>query len=132
MIRRPPISTRTDTLFPYTTLFRSVSYIGAGLVNIGYPESPDIVQNWKRVTGRFVIDWKPRLSFTDATLFYASYARGYKGGGANPPGIGAAPDQLQFVAQSATFRHQSVNDFEIGMTNNIGREAGRESVMQEW
>src|SRR3546814_4383139 len=28
MIRRPPISTRTDTLFPYTTLFRS-SAIGS-------------------------------------------------------------------------------------------------------
>src|SRR3546814_5418197 len=27
MIRRPPRSTRTDTLFPYTTLFRS-QYIG--------------------------------------------------------------------------------------------------------
>src|SRR3546814_5420206 len=27
MIRRPPTSTRTDTLFPYTTLFRSVSSI---------------------------------------------------------------------------------------------------------
>src|SRR3546814_9944010 len=26
MIRRPPRSTRTDTLFPYTTLFRSDSY----------------------------------------------------------------------------------------------------------
>src|SRR3546814_2213839 len=26
MIRRPPRSTRTDTLFPYTTLFRSVIY----------------------------------------------------------------------------------------------------------
>src|SRR3546814_13122760 len=26
MIRRPPRSTRTDTLFPYTTLFRSASY----------------------------------------------------------------------------------------------------------
>src|SRR3546814_4564428 len=25
MIRRPPRSTRTDTLFPYTTLFRSVA-----------------------------------------------------------------------------------------------------------
>src|SRR3546814_11598669 len=25
MIRRPPRSTRTDTLFPYTTLFRSYS-----------------------------------------------------------------------------------------------------------
>src|SRR3546814_9438605 len=26
MIRRPPRSTRTDTLFPYTTLFRSMRY----------------------------------------------------------------------------------------------------------
>src|SRR3546814_2694531 len=31
MIRRPPRSTRTDTLFPYTTLFRSV---------VGYYEGP--------------------------------------------------------------------------------------------
>src|SRR3546814_3702806 len=29
MIRRPPRSTRTDTLFPYTTLFRSVHIIDA-------------------------------------------------------------------------------------------------------
>src|SRR3546814_17347819 len=28
MIRRPPRSTRTDTLFPYTTLFRSASVPG--------------------------------------------------------------------------------------------------------
>src|SRR3546814_2614111 len=28
MIRRPPRSTRTDTLFPYTTLFRSVVDVG--------------------------------------------------------------------------------------------------------
>src|SRR3546814_11066439 len=28
MIRRPPRSTRTDTLFPYTTLFRSISSVG--------------------------------------------------------------------------------------------------------
>src|SRR3546814_12229511 len=26
MLQRPPRSTRTDTLFPYTTLFRSVNY----------------------------------------------------------------------------------------------------------
>src|SRR3546814_3334344 len=31
MIRRPPISTRTDTLFPYTTLFRS-AFVGRGRV----------------------------------------------------------------------------------------------------
>src|SRR3546814_19854790 len=29
MIRRPPRSTRTDTLFPYTTLFRSLSLLRA-------------------------------------------------------------------------------------------------------
>src|SRR3546814_8775768 len=29
MIRRPPRSTRTDTLFPYTTLFRSEARAGA-------------------------------------------------------------------------------------------------------
>src|SRR3546814_3145221 len=31
MIRRPPRSTRTDTLFPYTTLFRSVHLPNARL-----------------------------------------------------------------------------------------------------
>src|SRR3546814_11066049 len=30
MLRRPPRSTRTDTLFPYTTLFRSVSVSEGG------------------------------------------------------------------------------------------------------
>src|SRR3546814_1390877 len=31
MIRRPPRSTRTDTLFPYTTLFRSLAQAAHGL-----------------------------------------------------------------------------------------------------
>src|SRR3546814_6603646 len=31
MIRRPPRSTRTDTLFPYTTLFRSIFVIYVAL-----------------------------------------------------------------------------------------------------
>src|SRR3546814_1112540 len=32
MIRRPPRSTRTDTLFPYTTLFRSLQFGKPGLI----------------------------------------------------------------------------------------------------
>src|SRR3546814_2476056 len=36
MIRRPPRSTRTDTLFPYTTLFRSVGY-ASGLHALDVP-----------------------------------------------------------------------------------------------
>src|SRR3546814_16670198 len=35
MIRRPPRSTRTDTLFPYTTLFRSLKI--AEIHPAGYP-----------------------------------------------------------------------------------------------
>src|SRR3546814_19458785 len=36
MIRRPPRSTRTDTLFPYTTLFRSDPQVRAYAVALGY------------------------------------------------------------------------------------------------
>src|SRR3546814_17411282 len=39
MIRRPPRSTRTDTLFPYTTLFRSLAELAARVV--ASVESPD-------------------------------------------------------------------------------------------
>src|SRR3546814_286509 len=35
MIRRPPRSTRTDTLFPYTTLFRSTLFVGVFAYIIG-------------------------------------------------------------------------------------------------
>src|SRR3546814_15463814 len=48
MIRRPPRSTRTDTLFPYTTLFRSHAGLPRqavvldlqplGIVNLGHGE----------------------------------------------------------------------------------------------
>src|SRR3546814_6746087 len=37
MIRRPPRSTRTDTLFPYTTLFRSIAGDAFGVGGPGRP-----------------------------------------------------------------------------------------------
>src|SRR3546814_14341303 len=39
MIRRPPRSTRTDTLFPYTTLFRSERQNRGHIPNLGLPNS---------------------------------------------------------------------------------------------
>src|SRR3546814_17303352 len=36
MIRRPPRSTRTDTLFPYTTLFRSLPAMAAVTERLGF------------------------------------------------------------------------------------------------
>src|SRR3546814_10045752 len=41
MIRRPPRSTRTDTLFPYTTLFRSSRFY-AGAMPAPPPPSWDV------------------------------------------------------------------------------------------
>src|SRR3546814_10956352 len=41
MIRRPPRSTRTDTLFPYTTLFRSLRVEEGSLgMGVGHLEKP--------------------------------------------------------------------------------------------
>src|SRR3546814_12140797 len=37
MIRRPPRSTLTDTLFPYTTLFRSMLFPYASLISYDLP-----------------------------------------------------------------------------------------------
>src|SRR3546814_4779099 len=39
MILRPPRSTRTDTLFPYTTLFRSLIEDGAGMYDQRFAEA---------------------------------------------------------------------------------------------
>src|SRR3546814_5183925 len=46
MIRRPPRSTRTDTLFPYTTLFRSpvVESAAPDDVRIGIDQLADVVR----------------------------------------------------------------------------------------
>src|SRR3546814_4535708 len=44
MIRRPPRSTRTDTLFPYTTLFRSGQLDAFGLAQFGLDRLGDLVQ----------------------------------------------------------------------------------------
>src|SRR3546814_5288850 len=43
MIRRPPRSTRTDTLFPYTTLFRSQPHLTSSLLLAEAAEAPDVV-----------------------------------------------------------------------------------------
>src|SRR3546814_8211816 len=52
MIRRPPRSTRTDTLFPYTTLFRSLKYdsyiANSGNITTGPLKGPgeEVLKNW--------------------------------------------------------------------------------------
>src|SRR3546814_3760245 len=64
------------------------------------------------MTGRFVIDFK----ITNDNLIYASYSRGYKSGGINPP--------LQPVfAVPESFKPEQVDAFEIGSKNSFGNGA---------
>src|SRR3546814_15817677 len=49
MIRRPPRSTRTDTLFPYTTLFRSTRVLDAELVAVRQPSRHAVVAGGQHV-----------------------------------------------------------------------------------
>jgi len=116
-----------------------------GTTNRGYPEKPAINQHWGEVTGRLGVDWKPDLSFTDQTLLYAFYSRGYKGGGANPPTPGfATTDEtaamlgwtgelkdyfifrgvlpviaLRGAEYGPTFKPEFVNAFELGAKNTL-------------
>lgn len=89
-----------------------LSPVGAGGVGTGgYPASAtryDKVE-FEEYTGRIVLDWMPEVDFTDSTLLYASYARGYKSGGFN------SPDQL--VSSAQPYLPEFVNSFEIGTKN---------------
>src|SRR3546814_18128784 len=69
MIRRPPISTRTDTLFPYTTLFRS-DVVGMKL-------------KAERRGGRYVLNgtkfWITNGAYADTLVVYARTSDGPRG-----------------------------------------------------
>src|SRR3546814_7387261 len=68
MIRRPPRSTRTDTLFPYTTLFRSL--FRPLMAEHWSMSASMLIQFPKRRTGVFIM---ARFdSFTDLAEHYAS------------------------------------------------------------
>jgi len=98
----------------------------------GYSVFEVIDQEWREPTGRLTVDWKPDLAFTDETLLYASFAHGYKAGGANPPPYGiimyAPPaNGSDFVTallnrdatHPKTFDPEFVNAYEIGTKNTL-------------
>src|SRR3546814_3398155 len=49
MIRRPPRSTRTDTLFPYTTLFRSPVDKDVGFATDSRDHKPTVIQSFLHI-----------------------------------------------------------------------------------
>ncbi|WP_367947139.1 TonB-dependent receptor [Sphingopyxis sp. BSNA05] len=107
-------TTLADFLVPYsqtTDAFES-PFVGSLDADPGIPGN-QLFQNrevkFNEITGRAVLDYK----ITDDNLIYASYSRGYKSGGINPPlqPIFAAPE---------SFRPEQVDAFEIGSKNTFG------------
>src|SRR3546814_6567851 len=83
---------KTFTPVPSQLLLAPTLFAG-GAVGRGYPAEPDIKLSWGEFTGRAGVDWQPDLGFTDQTLLYAFYSRGYKAGGMNPPTPGFGTTQ---------------------------------------
>src|SRR3546814_13257190 len=75
MIRRPPRSTRTDTLFPYTTLFRSgVSAAGAAVFDPIYSSDYAALYGASDVGKSIYLDGMTGLESGWYTLLPARYA----------------------------------------------------------
>src|SRR3546814_13445799 len=100
MIRRPPRSTRTDTLFPYTTLFRSHWQGGepdklAAEMNESLEATPELAQvlliqrnaNWAK--------WIRQRLERPGTLFIAVSA-------GHLAGKGSVQDQLKAMGVAST------------------------------
>src|SRR3546814_13836061 len=86
MIRRPPRSTRTDTLFPYTTLFRSFItgrleadiFPIVGKQEISRITLEDIRKALRNIEARGALETAPRMRAHCSAIFRFSIAEGYR------------------------------------------------------
>ncbi|GAB5481161.1 MAG: TonB-dependent receptor [Parasphingorhabdus sp.] len=106
-------STLASFLVPFgqTTDAFTSPFVGGFDADPGTPGNQIVQQRsvaFDEITGRFVIDWQ----FTDDNLIYASYSRGYKSGGINPP--------LQPIFEvPESFAPEQIDAFEIGSKNTF-------------
>ncbi len=94
--------------------------VNLGIPGVGIagpiPGTPDILHvEFKETTGRIGFDWKPDLDFTDDTLIYAFFSRGYKAGGLNSPCSGGQG----VICGPPTFDPEFINAYEIGTKNTV-------------
>ena len=69
--------------------------------------------DFQEITGRIGFDYTADLDFTEDTLIYGFYSKGYKGGGINPP----QPAGANLFPQ--TFDPEFINSYEIGTKNTF-------------
>src|SRR3546814_20416129 len=114
MIRRPPRSTRTDTLFPYTTLFRSA----AGSPHHGCEFG------WRMTSRRSPSLRPPSSSLGCADLSYRPSWHNHT----MLSSLCNRVDLIKIMAQVAQLAHRS--RFATERYNEIGRASCRERVCQ--
>jgi outer membrane receptor protein involved in Fe transport len=83
-------------------------------------------RKFDKLTGRAVVSYTPELGFTDQTLIYASYSKGYKAGGSNP---GIQNGNLMGIP--ASYLPESVNAYELGAKNRL-LEGTLEANLTAW
>ena len=76
---------------------------------------------YREFTGRANLEWSPVLSFTDKSLFYATYSRGYKGGGFNTPCQIGGPGSTNSTAcpYPQSYNPEFINAYEVGTKNTV-------------
>src|SRR3546814_16149729 len=118
MIRRPPRSTRTDTLFPYTTLFRSQIELYDGLVANPVNAKPSVEFDWLAVNSLF-------KRFIPAAFYYKTFMwpnwHWFEPAIRKAAGLGDAPEGVDPDSYHHRFAHTDLQ---------IGREQCRERVCQ--
>ncbi|MFZ3007644.1 MAG: TonB-dependent receptor [Phenylobacterium sp.] len=84
----------------------------------GRGAAPPVLVDYQNAatTGRLNLQWTPELSFTEASTFYATYARGYKAGGFNTPCDVQTPG---CSATTSSFTPENLDAFEIGTKNSL-------------
>src|SRR3546814_1567769 len=109
MIRRPPRSTRTDTLFPYTTLFRS-KRIHSG--------RQGVLRNYREIMELKVVDITGKETGNKVTLSDEIF-------GIDPNDHAIYLDVKQYLANQRQGTHKSKQRNEIaGSTRKIHRKKG--------
>src|SRR3712207_6940455 len=74
MIRRPPRS----TLFPYTTLFRSVGPTPEGLIEPEAVKRLTVIGNWLKANGRAIYNTTTTPHYNDGRIWFTASKDGRK------------------------------------------------------
>jgi outer membrane receptor protein involved in Fe transport len=79
-----------------------------------YVAAPATTKDTSLVDYRAVVEYTPKLDFTDSTFIYASYSRGSK-----PGNLNLVPATVPVGAIPLTFQPEELQSYEVGLKNTL-------------